>query len=56
MQILYSYYKSEGNTLEIASKELKHSIDKSYEQYLLFLQIPLEVTHYARNVIEKKKK
>lgn len=55
MQILYSYYKSEGNTLENASKELKHSIDKSYEQYLLFLQIPLEVTHYARTVIEKKK-
>ena len=55
MQILYSYYKSEGNTLEIASKELKHSIDKAYEQYLLFMQIPLEVTHYAQTIIEKKR-
>lgn len=55
MQILYSYYKSENNTLQSASKELRHSIAKSYEQYLLFLQIPLEVTQYAREVIEKKK-
>ncbi len=55
MQILYSYYKSEGNTLENATRELEHSIDKSYEQYLLFLQIPLEVTQYARTIIEKRK-
>ena len=55
MQILYSYYKSETNTLQSASKELRHSIAKSYEQYLLFLQIPLEVTQYARDVIEKRK-
>lgn len=55
MQILYSYYKSESNTLQSASKELRHSIAKSYEQYLLFLQIPLEVTQYAREVIEKGK-
>ncbi len=55
MQILYSYYKSENNTLQSASKELQHSIDKSYEQYLLFLQIPMEVTHYAERVVEKKK-
>lgn len=55
MQILYSYYKSEGNTLENASKELQHSINKSYEQYLLFLQIPQEVTRYAQGIIEKKR-
>ena len=55
MQILYSYYKSESNTLQSASKELRHSIAKSYEQYLLFLQIPLEVTQYARGVVEKRK-
>jgi len=55
MQILYSYYKSEGSTLESANKELAHSIQKSYEQYLLFLQIPQEVTHYARGIIEKRR-
>ncbi len=55
MQILYSYYKSGDKTLEKITKELEHSIDKSYELYLLFLQIPLEVTHYARSVIEKRK-
>lgn len=55
MQILYSYYKSEGSSLQSASKELQHSVDKSYEQYLLFLQIPLEVTRYASSVIERRK-
>ncbi len=55
MQILYSYYKSEGSTLQSAQKELEHSIQKSYEQYLLFLQIPQEVTDYARGIIEKKR-
>lgn len=55
MQILYSYYKSQGNTLVSASKELNHSIDKSYEQYLLFLQIPIEVTRYAQDIVERKR-
>ncbi len=55
MQILYSYYKSEGSTLESAQNELQHSIQKSYEQYLLFLQIPTEVTDYARSIIEKRR-
>ena len=55
MQILYSYYKSEGGSLESAQKELQHSIQKSYEQYLLFLQIPSEITDYARSIIEKRR-
>jgi N utilization substance protein B len=55
MQILYSYYKSEGRSLEDANKELLHSINKSYEQYLLFLQIALEVTSHATSIVEKKR-
>ena len=55
MQILYSYYKSEGGSLESAQKELQHSIQKSYEQYLLFLQLPSEITDYARSIVEKKR-
>lgn len=55
VQILYSYYKSEGKSLPIAEKELFHSIEKTYDLYYHLLQLSVEITHYAADKIETKR-
>jgi len=47
LQELYAFSKSGDKDLVVAEKELFHSIDKSYELYLIFLSLVVEIRHYA---------
>ena len=55
IQILYSFYKSEGKSLPIAEKELFYSIEKTYDLYFHLLQLSIEITRFAENRIESKR-
>lgn len=55
IQILYSYYKSDGKSLPVAEKELFHSIEKTYDLYFHLLQLSVEITRYAADKIETKR-
>ena len=55
IQILYSYYKSEGKSLATAEKELFHSIEKTYDLYFHLLNLVVEITTYAAERIETKR-
>jgi transcription antitermination protein NusB len=55
IQILYSYYKSEGKSLPLAEKELFHSIEKTYDLYFHLLQLSIEITKFAADKIETKR-
>jgi N utilization substance protein B len=55
VQILYSYYKSDGKSLPLAEKELFHSIEKTYDLYFHLLQLSVEITRYAAGKIETKR-
>lgn len=55
LQILYAFYKGDGNSRSSAEKELFHSIEKAYELYFHMLQLAVEVTHYAANKIDARK-
>jgi N utilization substance protein B len=47
LQILYAYHKEERPDFEVFYKELEFSLKKSYEQYLMFLDILAELRSYA---------
>lgn len=47
LQILYAYYKSAYKTIFDAERELFHSVEKSYELYLLLLEMLPEISHQA---------
>ena len=55
VQILYSYYKSEGKSLPVAEKELFHSIEKTYDLYFHLLKLSIEITRFAADKIETKR-
>lgn len=55
IQILYSYYKGDGQSISLAEKELFHSIEKTYELYFHLLQLAVEITQYAENKIDSRK-
>lgn len=55
VQILYSYYKSDGKSIPLAEKELFHSIEKTYDLYFHLLQLSVEITRYAAEKIETKR-
>ncbi len=55
VQILYSYYKSDGKSLPLAEKELFHSIEKTYDLYFHLMQLSVEITRYAAEKIETKR-
>ncbi len=55
VQILYSYYKSDGKSFPVAEKELFHSIEKTYDLYYHLLQLSIEITQYAAERIETKR-
>ncbi len=55
IQIIYSYYKSEGNSIPAAVKELFFSIEKTYQLYFHLLWLSVEVTHYASLKIDAKR-
>lgn len=55
IQIIYSYYKSEGNSIPAAVKELFHSFDKTYQLYYHLLWMSVEITRYCEQRIDAKK-
>lgn len=55
IQILYSYYKSEGKTQMMVEKELFHSIEKTYDLYFHLLNLSVAITDYANTRIDAKK-
>ena len=55
IQILYSYYKGDGQSISLAEKELFFSIEKTYELYFHLLQFSVEITHYAALKIDSRR-
>lgn len=55
MQALYAFHSSPDQTINLAEKELFHSINKSYDLYHWLLQLLLEVHNHAVEHIEIKK-
>lgn len=55
IQIIYSYYKSEGNSIPNAVKELFHSIEKTYQLYYHLLWLSVEITHHASLKIDARR-
>jgi len=55
VQILYSYYKSDTQSIEKAEKELFFSIEKAYDLYFYLLLLIVSLTSYAEERINKKK-
>lgn len=55
IQILYSFYKGDGNSVPAAEKELFHSIERTYDLYFHLLQLSIEITQYAASRIESKR-
>ena len=55
IQILYSFYKSDGKSMPVAEKELFHSIEKTYDLYFHLLQLSVEITRFATDKIETKR-
>lgn len=52
LQSYYAYIKRGQESLPLAEKELKHSIQKFYDLYFMLLILPLEICDYARSRIE----
>ncbi len=52
LQICYAYFKSEGQTLNQAEKELFHSIQKSYDLYHYLLLLVIDIVKYAQSRID----
>lgn len=52
VQLVYSYYNSEGKTVETAQKEFLFSLDKAYELYQTLLLLMVSITHIARRAVE----
>lgn len=55
MQSLYAFHSSPDQTINLAEKELFHSIHKSYDLYHWLLQLLVEVHSYANERIELKR-
>ena len=55
LQIVYAYYQNGNGNLQSAEKDLQFSLKKSYELYLSFLLLLIEVTHLQSQIIETKK-
>lgn len=54
IQLLYAYYQNKGKSVEAMEKELLLSLSKAYDLYNYLLMLLVEVTKYARQVIERQ--
>ncbi|MFP4023183.1 MAG: transcription antitermination factor NusB [Thiohalospira sp.] len=52
LQICYAYFKSEGQSLNQAEKELFYSIQKSYDLYHYLLLLIIDIVRYAQSRID----
>lgn len=55
IQILYSFYKGDGNSIPSAEKELFFSIERTYDLYYHLLLLSVEITQYAASRIDNKR-
>lgn len=55
LQIVYAYYQNGNGNLQSAENDLQFSLKKSYELYLSFLLLLIEITHLQSQIIETKK-
>ncbi|MDR1585444.1 MAG: transcription antitermination factor NusB [Prevotellaceae bacterium] len=55
VQILYSYYKSDGKNPSAVEKELFFSIEKTYDLYIHLFALSIEITRYAALRIDAKR-
>jgi N utilization substance protein B len=55
LQALYAYFQGGESRIEVAEKNLLHSIEKTYELYYLQLSFLLEVIHFYRYRMEESK-
>ena len=55
LQALYAYFQGGEARIEVAEKNLLHSLDKVYELYFLQLSFLLEVIHFYRFRMEESK-
>ena len=55
LQIVYAYYQNGNGDLKSAENDLQFSLKKSYELYLSFLLLLIEVTHLQNQILETKK-
>lgn len=61
LQIVYSYYQngnneqSANNQLKVAENELLFSLRKSYDLYMYFLLLIVEVTNLQKRILENRK-
>lgn len=55
IQILYSFYKGDGNSFPAAEKELFHSIERTYDLYFHLLQLSIDITEFATSRIDSKR-
>lgn len=55
LQIVYSYYQNDKTELKVAENELLFSLRKSYDLYMYFLLLIVEVTNLQKRLIETRK-
>ncbi|HRW62059.1 MAG TPA: transcription antitermination factor NusB [Bacteroidales bacterium] len=55
LQICYAYFKSEGQTINQAEKDLFFSIQKSYDLYHYLMLLIIDIVHYANSRIDISK-
>lgn len=56
MQVLYAYFKHDGNSsLKRAEQELFFSIEKAFDLYHYLMQLPIETCNYTESRIELAK-
>lgn len=55
VQIIYSFYKNEGKSINTVEKELSFSLSKAHELYNHLLYLMVEVTRYNQKKIEAGK-
>lgn len=52
LQVLFAFFRNEGDSLSALERELFHSIEKSYHLYLLLLLLPENMVDHAHAKIE----
>lgn len=52
MQALYAHYNIEDSSINTSEKQLLHSIQKSYDLYILFFLLLIEIRNYLEDRIE----
>lgn len=55
LQIVYAYHQNGNSDLKSAENDLLFSLKKSYELYLAFFLLLIEVTHLQNRILETKK-